>query len=93
MITFSLQLLSMLIILRQTVSTVRAGDQSSVSIERHMCPFVYMCGWQGMLEPMNVTYKNIHYYTYIHISIKHTLLHVHTYINKTYITTRTYIYQ
>ena len=39
--TFSLQLLSMETILRQTECTERAGDQSSVRIERQMWPLLY----------------------------------------------------
>jgi hypothetical protein len=40
-ITFSLQLLSIDTIERQTACTDKAGDQSSVKIDRQMCPLLY----------------------------------------------------
>lgn len=59
LLTFSLQVLSIDNIDKQTDTTDNAGDQSSVKIERHMCPLLYTCGWTGMLLPTNVTYKLI----------------------------------
>jgi len=56
--TLSLQLLSMLTMLRQTDCTERAGDQSSVSIDRQMWPLLYMCGCTGMFGPTNITCHN-----------------------------------
>lgn len=52
---FSWQLLNMLTILRQTDSTDRAGDQSSVRIDRQMCPLLYTWGWTGIFDPPNIT--------------------------------------
>lgn len=52
---FSRQLLNIEAMLRQTDCTDNAGDQSSVRIERHICPFEYTWGWTGILLPMNVT--------------------------------------
>ncbi len=43
-LTFSLQLLSMDIIERQTDCTERAGDQSSVKMDKQICPLLYTCG-------------------------------------------------
>ena len=54
-LTFSVQLDSMLTMLRQTDCTDRAGDQSSVRMERHIWPLLYTWGWIGMLGPRNVT--------------------------------------
>lgn len=42
------QLLNMLCRLTQTERIVRAGDQSSASIERQMWPLAYTWGWTGM---------------------------------------------
>lgn len=56
--TFSLQLDNMLIMLRQTDCTERAGDQSSVSIDRQMWPLLYTWGWIGIFSPVNITWKN-----------------------------------
>lgn len=53
--TFSLQLDNMLIMLRQTDCTERAGDQSSVSIDRQMWPLLYTWGWIGIFSPVNTT--------------------------------------
>lgn len=58
-ITFSLQLLNMDIIDRQTDWTDKAGDQSSVRIDKQICPLLYTCGWTGMFWPTNVTWMNI----------------------------------
>ena len=48
----------MLTILRQTDSTDRAGDQSSVRIDRQMCPLLYTWGWTGIFDPPNITYTH-----------------------------------
>lgn len=53
--TFSLQLDNMLIMLRQTDCTERAGDQSSVRIDKQMWPLLYTCGWTGIFSPVNIT--------------------------------------
>lgn len=55
--TFSLQLLSIDTIERQTACTDKAGDQSSVKIDRQMCPLLYTCGWMGIFGPVNITYN------------------------------------
>lgn len=54
-LTFSLQLDNMLIMLRQTDCTERAGDQSSVRIDRQMWPLLYTWGWTGIFSPVNIT--------------------------------------
>lgn len=54
----------MLIILIQTADTLNAGDQSSSSMDRQMWPLLYMCGWTGMLSPMNVTCNDINVVLY-----------------------------
>ena len=41
--------------LRQTDWTDKAGDQSSVNIDKQIWPLLYTCGWIGILEPINVT--------------------------------------
>lgn len=47
----------MLIMLRQTDCTERAGDQSSVRIDRQMWPLLYTWGWTGIFSPVNITCK------------------------------------
>lgn len=54
-LTFSLQLDNMLIMLRQTDCTERAGDQSSVRIDKQMWPLLYTWGWTGIFSPVNIT--------------------------------------
>lgn len=56
-LTFSLQLLSMETIDKQTDCTDNAGDQSSVNIDKQMWPLLYTCGCTGMLFPIKVTLK------------------------------------
>lgn len=56
-LTFSLQLDNMLIMLRQTDCTERAGDQSSVRMDRQMWPLLYTWGWTGTLSPVNITWN------------------------------------
>ena len=45
----------MLTILRQTDSTERAGDQSSVRIDKQICPLLYTWGCTGILDPPKMT--------------------------------------
>lgn len=53
---------------RQTDWTDKAGDQSSVKIDKQMWPLLYTCGWTGMLAPTNVTY-NIKYTFFLSLTI------------------------
>jgi len=47
-LTLSLQLDNMDTMLRHIACTLRAGDQSSVRIDKQIWPLLYTCGWTGM---------------------------------------------